>query len=391
MSVFRYPNFCGNLMTFFLPGDQITTTTKYYHEINTTSDQSIHVKNYRFPEIHKGEVENQIKEMIEQQIIQASYSPWNAPIWVVPKKLDASGKQKWRVVIDYRKLNEVTIADKYPIPNIDEILDHLGNSRIFTTLDLASGFHQIPVKIEHRLKTAFSTHQGHFEFLKMPFGLKNAPSTFQRIMNQSLSGLIGTECLVYLDDIIIYSYNFATHLTKLDKVFQRLREHKFLVQLDKSEFCKTEINYLGYVISDIGIQPNPEKIKCIKNFPVPTNVRQIQQFLGLTGYYRRFIKNYSNITKPLTQLLKKDVPFVWNTECETGFQNLITLLTENLLLKYPDFSKPFFLNTDASNFALGAVLTQKDELSETLLPIFYASRTLNKAEINYSTIEKELK
>ncbi len=224
----------------------------------------------------------------------------------------------------------------------------------------------------------------------MPFGLKNAPATFQRIINQCLSGLIGSECLVYLDDIVIYSYDFFTHMIKLEKIFQRLREHKFLVQLDKSEFCKTEINYLGYVISDAGIQPNPEKIKCIKNFPAPTNVKQIQQFLGLTGYYRRFINHYSDLMKPLTLLLKKDTPFQWSKECENSFQKLITLLTEDLLLKYPDFSKLFFLNTDASNFALGAVLTQKSDSSEILLPIAYASRTLNKAEINYSTIEKEL-
>ncbi len=201
----------------------------------------------------------------------------------------------------------------------------MGNSRIFITLDLASGFSQIPVKIEHCPKTAFSTHQGPFKFLKMPFGLKNAPSTFQRIINQCLSGLIGTQCLVYLDDIVIYSYDFSTHIIKLEKTFQHLREHKFLVQLDKSEFCKTEINYLGYVISDAGIQPNPDKIKCIKNFPAPTSVKQIQQFLGLTGYYRRFINHYSDLMKPLTLLLKKDTPFQWSKECEKNFQKFITV------------------------------------------------------------------
>ncbi len=375
---------------FFLPGDKITTSIQQFHEIHTKTEKPIFVKNYRFPEVHKKEVERQVNDMLSQQIIQPSYSPWNAPIWIVPKKLDSSGKQKWRIVIDYRKLNEITIDDKYPIPNIEEILDHLGQTKIFTTLDLASGFHQISVAVEHRQKTAFSTHQGHFEFLKMPFGLKNAPATFQRIINQTLSGLIGTESFVYLDDIVIYSTDFSSHLQKLKTVFSRLRENKLLIQPDKSEFAKTEITYLGHIISDKGIQPNPNKIEVIKNFPILTNVKDIQKFLGMTGYYRRFIPNYSEISKPLTQLLKKGINFKWTEECDKSFKTLISLLIQKLILQYPDFNKPFFLNTDASNFTIGAVLSQKKPNSDTLFPISYASRTLNKAELNYSTIEKEL-
>lgn len=371
---------------FFLPGDTLQAEITSEHRINTPSNaQPIYTKNYRFPEIHKKEVEKQMTDLKRQGIIKDSESPWNSPIWIVPKKQDASGIQKWRIVIDYRKLNEITKADKFPIPNIDDIFDQLGNSKYFTTLDLASGFHQIPVHPKDQEKTAFSTHQGHFEFVKMPFGLKNAPATFQRIMNSVLTGLVGNECFVYLDDIIIYSSNFSEHLRKLEKVFQRIQANHLMIQPDKSEFIHTQIQYLGHIICKDGIKPNPTKIQALKNYPRPKNEKEIQQFLGLCGYYRKFIQNYSEKTKPLTNLLKKSTKFEWKNEQQNSFLQLIQELTsDSLLLQYPDFEKLFSLSTDASKFAIGAVLNQENK------PISYASRTLNKAEINYSVIEKEL-
>lgn len=248
--------------------------------------------------------------MLKQGIIQPSVSPYSSPLWVVPKKLDVSGERKWRIVIDYRNLNDVTIGDSYPLPNIEYILDQLGHSQYFSTLDLASGFHQIEMKPEDISKIAFSTPFGHYEFTRMPFGLKNSPSTFQRLMNTVLTGLQGLQCFVYLDDVVIYASSINEHEKKLRTIFERLRSNQLLLQPDKCEFMKKEVLYLGHVISDKGVAPNPEKVKAISSYPTPKNQKQIKQFLGLIGYYRRFIKNFSAIAKPLTALLKNNVSFI---------------------------------------------------------------------------------
>lgn len=193
----------------------------------------IFTKSYRYPEVHKQEVKDQISKLLNQGIIQPSTSPWSSPIWIVPKKMDASGKRKWRMVVDYRKLNSKTIDDKYPLPNISDILDKLGKSQYFSTLDLASGFHQIEMDPSDIQKTAFSTEHGLFQFCRMPFGLKNAPSTFQRVMDNILRGFQNEICMIYLDDIIIYSTSLDEHITKLRQIFDRLRDANFKIQLDK--------------------------------------------------------------------------------------------------------------------------------------------------------------
>lgn len=377
---------------FYLEGDMLTATKTIQHEIRTTSQTPIHVKSYRFPECHKEEVSKQIKKMLEQGIISPSVSPWSAPIWVVPKKQDSSGKPKWRIVIDYRKLNEITIGDAYPIPNITDILDQLGHSKYFSTLDLASSFHQIMTKESDAEKTAFSVpgvsgQPGHYQFNRMPFGLKNAPSTFQRLMNVVLSGLQGIHCYTYLDDIVIFGHDLASHISKLKLVFEKLRNHNLKLQPDKSEFLCREVQYLGHIITEHGVKPDPRKVECVQNFPVPKNPRDIKSFLGLVGYYRRFIDNFSHITKPLTSLLKKDIKFQWLSEQEKAFETLKYKITTAPILQYPDFSKPFLLTTDASNYAVSAILSQGKINKD--LPIAYASRTLNKSEGNYSTTEKE--
>lgn len=373
---------------FYLPDDQLTHTSTLEHEINLTNPTPINTKSYRYPEIHKQEVNKQIDKMLKQGIIKPSISPWSAPLWVVPKKLDASKVQKWRLVIDYRRLNDVTIGDAFPLPQIDEILDQLGHSKYFSTLDLASGFHQIPVKDSDQQKTAFTTPLGHYEFTRMPFGLKNAPSTFQRLMNSVLSGLQGLQCFVYLDDVVIYASSLEEHTLKLKTIFDRLRLNNLKLQPDKCEFLKREVSYLGHVISEQGVQPNPEKVNAIKNYPVPKDAKMIKQFLGLVGYYRRFIKNFAKIAKPLTNLLKKEIPFSWTNEHQTSFDTFRNILLTSPILSYPDFSKEFILTTDASNFAIGAILSQGKLGSD--LPIAYASRTLNNSEQNFSTTEKEL-
>lgn len=251
---------------------------------------------------------------IQQGIIQHSNSPWSSPIWIVPKKIDASGKQKWRRVIDYRKLNEKTIDDKYPLPNITDLLDKLGKANYFTTLDLASGYHQIEVHRDDISKTAFNVENGHYEFKRMPFGLKNAPATFQRVMDNILRGVQNEKCLVYLDDIIIFSTSLEEHMQNLKAAFERLKATNFKIQLDKSEFLHKEVNHLGHVITSEGVKPNPDKIKAIKNFPIPKTQKQIKSFLGLLRYYRKFIKDFAKITKPLTSCLKKEAKVVHTSE-----------------------------------------------------------------------------
>lgn len=373
---------------FFKEGEKLTFTNMIKHKISTTDDIPIYTKSYRYPYVHKEEVRRQIDEMLNQGIIRPSYSPWSSPVWIVPKKKDASGRQKWRLVIDYRKLNEKTISDRYPIPNITEILDKLGRSMYFSTLDLASGFHQIEMDPRDTKKTAFTVEGGHFEYIRMPFGLKNAPSTFQRVMDNVLKELSGTICLVYLDDIIVFSTSLQEHMESLKKVFQRLREANLKVQMDKSEFLHKEIAFLGHIVTREGIKPNPDKIDAIKHYPIPKTQKEIKAFLGLLGYYRKFIKDFAKLTKPFTECLKKGKSVALTDNYVKTFQICKDLLSNDPILQYPDFSKPFVLTTDASNYAIGAVLSQGPIGGDK--PICYASRTLTNSETNYSTIEKEL-
>lgn len=367
----------------------LTFTNTIKHQIKLKDDTPIHSKTYRYPYIHKEEVNKQISKMLEQGIIRPSQSAFSAPIWIVPKRMDASGQRKWRIVVDYRKLNDQSISDRYPIPNINDILDKLGKSQYFTTLDLASGFHQIEVDPKDTEKTAFSVENGHYEFVRMPFGLKNAPSTFQRVMDNVLRGLQHEICIVYLDDIILFSTSLQEHIEKLKLVFERLRQSNFKLQLDKCEFLRKEVTYLGHIITPNGIKPNPEKIKAILDYPIPKTPKQLKGFLGLLGYYRKFIRNFAKLTKPLTICLKKDRTINVNDEAYTTcFEFCKKLLTNEPILQYPNFEEPFVLTCDASQYAVGSVLSQGPIGSD--LPICYASRTLNEHEINYSTIEKEL-
>lgn len=373
---------------FHLEGDTLSYTDTVMHEIPITSSTPINTKSYRYPQIHKEEVDRQISKMLKQNIIEPSSSPWNSPVWVVPKKSDASGKKKWRIVIDYRKLNEITVGDSYPLPNISDILDQLGHSKYFSTIDLTSGFHQIKMAPKDADKTAFSIPTGHYQFKRMPFGLRNAPSTFQRLMNNVLAGIQNIRCFVYLDDIVIFADTLENHNKRLIEIFQRLSDFNLKIQPDKCEFLRREVMYLGHLITENGVKPDSNKIKTVAEYPIPKSPKDIKSFLGLAGYYRRFIKNFSTITQPLTKLLKKDAIFNWTSLQQDSFEKLKSLLCSEPLLQYPDFSKTFYLTTDASNFAIGSVLSQGEPPND--LPIAYASRTLNRAESNYSTTEREL-
>lgn len=370
---------------FYLEGDNLSCVSNYSHKIPTKNDIPIFSKTYRYPEAHKEEVDKQISDMLRSGIIIKSTSPYNAPIWVVEKKLDNSGQKNWRIVIDYRKLNEITVEDKFPIPNIEDIFSKLGNAQYFSTLDLAKGFHQIPINVEDRHKTAFSTTNGHYEFTRMPFGLKNAPASFQRMMNEVLSDYINKICVVYLDDILIFSTSLQEHIDSLNKIFKRLLDFNLKVQINKCDFLKHETEYLGHIISRDGIKPNPNKIEVIKKIQLPKSTKQIKSFLGITGFYRKFIKDYSKVALPMTRYLKKGSELnVKDRQYIESFNKLKALICTCPILAYPNFAKTFTLTTDASNSALGAVLSQNQH------PIAFASRTLNRHETNYSTVEKEL-
>ena len=374
---------------FYLDGDTLSFAHSIKHVIRTTDETPVFTKSYRYPYIHKEEVQNQIQKMLDQGIIRPSYSPWNSPIWVVPKKLDASGKRKWRIVVDYRKLNAKTVGDRYPLPNITDLLDKLGRCAYFSTLDLAQGFHQLEVSPESIPKTAFSTENGHYEYVRMPFGLVNAPSTFQRAMDHILRGLQNKICLVYMDDIIIFSTSLQDHENHLKAVFDELRQFDFKLQLDKSEFLRKEVEYLGHVVTVHGVRPNPKKIEAIRKYPLPDSVTKIKGFLGLLGYYRRFIKDFASLTKPFTKRLKKDAPLnLEDPEYLQCFETCKNILSNDPILQYPRFDERFILTTDASSVAIGSILSQGKIGSD--LPIAYASRTLNESEQRYSVIEREL-
>ena len=373
---------------FYIPDEYLNQTHVLSHKITTTDDVPIHTKQYRFPPIHKEEINQQVNQLISKDIIVPSNSPYNSPVWIVPKKPDSAGNKQWRMVIDYRRLNEKTIGDAYPLPNICDIMDQLGGSKYMSILDLIRGFHQIPMDPADAHKTAFSTPHGHYEFTRMPFGLKNAPATFQRLMDQVLTGLQGVELFVYMDDIVVYASSLEEHNIKMNKLMDRLRAANLMLQPDKCEFLRHEVTYLGHIIGENGIRPDPQKISAVKNFPTPKNIKNIRQFLGLAGYYRRFISDFSKIANPLSNLLKKDVAFKWTDVTQEAFDTLKELLCKEPILQYPDFNRAFILTTDASDFAIGGILSQ-GEIGHDL-PIAYASRVLNAPEKNYSTIEKEL-
>lgn len=386
---------------FLPPDEKLTFTTKIKADIRTVDENPVYSKSYPYPQAFKSEVCNQIEKMLHDGIIRPSRSPYNSPVWIVPKKLDASGKKKFRLVIDYRKLNQKTISDRYPIPDTSTILANLGKMKYFTTLDLASGFHQIPLNDNDIEKTAFSVNNGKYEFVRLPFGLKNAPAIFQRVMDDVLHEYIGKICYVYIDDIIIFGETLEEQLKNLKIILETLRKANFKIQSDKSEWLKTEVEFLGFIVSKNGLKPNPKKIESIQNYPEPRNLKELRAFLGLSGYYRRFVKNYAKIAKPLTRYLKgenghrqisknesKNFNITLDNEGKKAFKLLKEILSSEDVLAFPDFNKPFLLTTDASNKAIGAVLSQNFHDGER--PITFISKTLSSTEENYATNEKEM-
>lgn len=369
---------------YYKEGDQLTNTNTVVHNIRTITDQPINSKIYRCSPKYEEEIRRQINEMEKNGIIRKSRSKYSSPICIVAKKIDNSGVQKYRLCVDYRRLNHVTVSDKYPLPIMDSILDKLGSAQYFSTLDLAKGYHQILMAEEDIEKTAFVSPIGLYEYVRMPFGLKNAPATFQRLMNDILRDYINKICVVYLDDILIFSTTLAEHKNSLEKIFRKLQEHNLKIQADKCSFMKKETEFLGHVLTKEGIQPNPKKIKDILAIPLPKTERQLRGFLGMSGFYKKFIKDYSKIAYPMIKYLQKGNTINMNDpEYIDSFENLKALISSHPTLKFPEFDKQFTVTTDASDFAIGAVLSQQGQ------PVAYLTRTLNKHEKQYSATDKE--
>ena len=364
---------------FYLPGDILSSTSAAQHSISIEpGTEPINTRPYRLPEAQKEEVRRQVQKLLQEGIIEESSSAWNSPILVVPKKAGVSGQPKFRLVVNYRKLNAKTLENAYSLPDITEILDQLGQAKYFSCLDLAMGYHQIDMDPKDIDKTGFSTKEGRWAYRRMPFSLKTAPATFQRVMNTALSGLTGTRCFVFLDDIVIYANSLEDHDRKLRDVFRRLRKNNLKLQPGKCEFLRTEVTFLGHKISERGVEPDTRKVEAIENFPKPNTVRQLKSFMGLAGYYRRFVPQFSKIAAPLHKLLKKDVKFAWGEDQEIAFRTLKQKLMSGPILRYPNFSEESILTCDAPNDGVGVVLSQ-GEVGKDLL-IAFASRSFNKAE-----------
>lgn len=382
-------NICAKFPDIFhLPGDKLSTTSVYEQTIELKPHTTpIYTKQYRLPHAQKSELDKQIKNMLDTGIIEEARSPWSSPLLLVPKKLDSNNEKKWRVVIDYRKLNNQIQDDKFPLPNINEILDSLSGAIYFTHLDLYQGFFQTKLHKDSRPCTAFTTGKNQYQMTRMPMGLKSSPNNFSRMMTIAMSGLNYDKCLIYQDDLIVIGRNLNSHNTNLMDVFGRLRSVNLKLNPPKCNFLQKQVLYLGHIISKDGIQPDSEKIKVLVNYPRPQSVDDVKRFVAFANYYRKFIPNFAEIALPLNRMSRKNATYCWSSECEKSFQKLKLALTTPPVLQYPDFSEnnEFVLQTDASGQAIGSVLCNSDGR-----PVAYASRTLNKAEINYPTIEKEL-
>jgi hypothetical protein len=289
-----------------------------------------------------------------------------------------------RLCIDYRELNRVTIKNKYPLPRIDDLFNQLKEASVFSKIDLRSGYHQLKVREEDVQKIAIRTRYGHYEFMVMPFGLTNAPSVFMDLMNQVFHNYLDQFIVVFIDDILVYSTNHHEHGEHLKKVLDILREKKLFAKLKKCEFWLKKVSFLGHVVSGDGIEVDPSKIEVVVKWERPTNVHEIHSFLGLAGYYRRFVKGFSTLLGPLTALTKKNVHYVWSDECEASFQELKRRLVMAPVLTLPSSKEGFVVYSDASHNGLGCVLMQQGKV------IAYASRQLKNHERNYPTHDLEL-
>lgn len=358
---------------------EIGYTNLFKHRIITTDELPVRKRPYKVSIEKQSFVEGQIKELLDKKIIRPSSSPWASPVVVVQKKEGGS-----RFCVDYQGMNAKTHLDAYPMPQIQDILESLHGATVFSTLDLKSGYWQLEMESDGVKKTAFITSSGLYEFLRLPFGLKNAAASFQRLMEHVLRELKGKCCMVYIDDVVVYSKNEQEHLQQVFKCFHKAG---LTLNLKKCNFIQQSLTFLGHVVSREGIKTDPTKVLAVSAFPIPQSLKDVQRFLGMAGWYHRFIPSFSEKAAPLHALKQKNSTWSWTDQCQQAFDLIKQASMQAPVLTSPDFTQPFRVQTDASETGLGAVLTQECAGKEHV--IAYASRLLRGAERSYSVSEKE--
>ncbi|KAL1139229.1 hypothetical protein AAG570_006215 [Ranatra chinensis] len=330
---------------FYVEGDPIPATGRVTHHIELKSDRPVYVKPRRYPQAQAAVIEKEIKLMLERGVIRKSVSPFCSPLWVVPKPPAGDGTPRYRVVVDFRELNKRTRTERYPLPRLEEMLDRMHGAKVFSIVDLKAGYHQIRMHPGHVEKTAFQFERGKYEYLRMPFGLKTAPTTFQRLMDEFLEGLDPNAIQVYMDDIIVFSKSEAEHCAHLGQLLKWLREFGLKASEEKSSFFQAELKFMGHTVSASGVSANREKVEAVRSLPVP---KEVKSFQGMVGCYRKFIPNSADRLAPWTRLLRKGVKFVVTADMIEEFNRIKEALTNAPVLRYPDFTRPFVLTTDAS-------------------------------------------
>ena len=360
--------------------------------IDTGDSPPVCRKPYNLPLKHREWVQKELETLEKAGVIVRSISPWASPIVVVPKKTEPGEPPRRRLCVDYRVINSLLpevqkthskakrVLTLVFLPQIDHIYARLRGSRVFSTFDLRSGYHHVELSPEATAKSTFVTPMDKFEFTRCPFGLSQAPAYFQRLINKVIKGL------PFLDDVLIHSPDIETHLQHMRTLFQRLREADLKLKNSKCNYFKTHVQYLGHLVSGKGIKPLPEKLESIKKMPAPTTPKEIKQFLGLVGYYRKFIPRFADIARPMTNLTKQDIPVEWTVQCQASFEMLKEALITSPILKYPDPNKAYTLFTDASKHAWACVLTQEYEKDGKTFrinhPITFASGLFKGSQLN---------
>lgn len=353
------------------------------HCIDTGSARPVRQPLRSQPQVYREFIDETVEQMIKDELIEPAQSEWAANVVLVKKK-DGT----LRFCLDYRSLNAVTRCDAYPLPKINDCLDALSGAKWFSTLDLTSGYHQIAMNDKDADKTAFVTRKGSFRWKRMPMGLSGATATFQRTMDMILTGLNFSVCLVYLDDVIIFAQSPSQHIHRLKEVFTRLRQAHLKLKVSKCRLMSQKVDFLGHVVSSEGVSVDPTKIEKVRTWPVPKNIKELRAYMGLCSYYRRFVLDFANESEPLSKLTRKGVKYVWTSDQQEAFENLKQKLMSAPILGLPNDDDEFIIDTDASEFAIGAVLSQRQKGSELVLA--YGSRLLSTAERNYCTTRREL-
>jgi hypothetical protein len=365
----------------------------YEHHIDTKGADPVNQSAYTLSADKLAELKRQVKDLLDRGLIETSSSPWGFPVIFVKKP-----EGEWRMCIDYRALNELTAKNGYPLPRIQDLLDIVGRAKYLSKIDLASGYWQVMMASDSIEKTAFNTIWGKYQWRVMPFGLCNAPATFQTMMNETLRPFLGESVVVYLDDILIFSKSLEEHYRHLEQVLECLRKQKLYAKPKKCVFATRELEFCGHILGDGRLRPIPEKVEVVSSWPRPQNAHEVRSFLGLATYYRRFVKSFAKIAGPLSDLLKEEDAEVrkkryrrihWTEACEVAFRDLKTAMVNHPVLIQPDVNKPFTIESDASEWAIGYVLNQVGEDGK-LHPVAFDGRKLKGAELNYPVQEKEL-